>query len=157
MLPEGLQTLDGFLSGEAERIRKAVRDVLVGYNDDVLTFLAPYAQRIKAATENVDLGGGVVPNHRYLAQALRRLKALDDGNCLCTVLVGYAFASPGVESRGGLIDIIKINPQLPSHSDEHLCRCRRCGQHYLVREEAGWHMPSYQWLPYSPPEEALTG
>jgi hypothetical protein len=149
MRPDGPEALDNFLSGDSERVYQAVRTVMAGYDDEVLRFLSLHADRIEAATKTVDLGGAIVSNRRYLAQSIRRLRAVEAGDCLCTLLQDYGLSLPGSESRAGLIEILAETEPEPYVVSYH-CRCRHCGQEYLATESHGWHMPTCGWKALAP-------
>ncbi len=147
MLPDGPQALDDFLSGDPDRVYRAVREVMIGYDDEVLDFLAPHVGRIEAATKGIDLGGAIVPNRRYLAEAIRRLRAVAEGVCFCTLLPDRTLTGPRGEERAGLIEVERETVLREEYATLYRCRCKRCGSRWQVREETGWHMPTYQWVP----------
>lgn len=137
--------LEAFLSRDPQRIWQACGWVRRCWDREALRRLASEAERIKAATKGVDLGGTLRPNSLLLTQALRRLDYAGGEGCFCALLPQDDLADPRPLAKAGHLDLTEDRID-PATGDGHLaCTCTACGTAYRVTEVMGYHYPWYRW------------
>jgi hypothetical protein len=143
MRPEGL--LEGLLSGDAHRIWEAASGVTRLWDRDSLRWLAGHAAAIRAATEDVELGGALRPNRVILDLALKRMELARGEACFCGLYAKDLFANPKREAEDGFVRVISKQDNAETWETDWEVVCATCGTAYRVRQNDGWHIPTYAW------------
>ena len=67
------------------------------------------------------------------------------GGCLCALYARDDLFAPSRESAAGNVEILTEVMDPVAWASDYLCRCRVCGQHFAVHEDASYHYPWYVW------------
>ena len=133
------------LSGDADKIWSASCAICsLSQNHDKMMELIPYKEKMYYATRNIELGGAIVSNHRFLTQAFKVLEVHEKGEeCPCSLL--GEDASPKHLLEDGyfeLMDVMYFSKS--SYIDYYIIRCNRCKKLYKV-EEREYHYTWWSW------------
>jgi hypothetical protein len=148
MLPEAL--LDGLLSKDAHRIWEAASRITRLRDRDALQWLAEHDAGIRAATAGVYLGGAFRPNEVILSQALRRMEMARGSACFCSLYAEDMFANPQREADDGFIEVLSLQDNTETLETDWLVTCKACGKQLQIKQNDGWHVPTYRWTPKRP-------
>lgn len=148
--PEALEDL---LSQDPARIMDGVWQVLKTHDRAELTELTKARGRIRKSTGSVALAGALISNELHLETAMNRLdlfaSELADGpsrsNCYCRLLTRMPVTSPITMEVQKRIRIVKSTTLHEQMACIYRCACLACDARFRVREENGWHVPTYAW------------
>jgi hypothetical protein len=142
--------LSDFTSGDAHRIWLACGAVRQSWDRASLRLLQARAADIRAATQGIDLGGMLRPNATHLDFALRKLQFAAGEACFCALYLTDDLCDPTRAAANGHIIILSETVDQAAYATSFRCGCLACGQHFAVREEAGYHYPWYAWTHATP-------
>ncbi|WP_405374506.1 MULTISPECIES: hypothetical protein [unclassified Microbacterium] len=134
--------LEDFLSGETSRVLHATWQVLGSRDPALVDPLVPHIARIRAATENLDLGGMLRPNSANVRYALEKLEHRGQGLCWCQDYPGPDHRDPTREEKDGHVRILSTSA--PGWSMTYECECTVCGRIYAV-EQGDYHVMWWRW------------
>lgn len=138
-----------FLSGDGQRMLHAVWEIFKTRDPRLLDPPAAALPRIRAAADEVNLGGMLVSNNANLNHVLCRLEIYRRGQCLCAAydsLDRYDSSSfydvEKEESRGHvkIVGEIPVDGWIPIR----ICECTGCGRRFEV-EQGESHYTWWHW------------
>ncbi len=140
------ELIDDMLSKDPKRIWCASCEIIsLGQNHDRIMELVPYLSQIKSKTNNVELGGLIHPNSRFLKQAIETIEwHMKEKSCPCCLL-GESSNPIQLEADEyiTITDTVYINKS--NYVDYYLVRCNRCETKYKV-EEREYHSTWWNWV-----------
>jgi hypothetical protein len=139
--------LEDLVSRDPNRVWSGSCAVIKLRDPELLDLLAGELPRIRAATENLPLGGMVFSNSEHLRFAVRKLEYCQQrAGCLCRLYPEYLFFNPEVEAAAGNISIEGITYVENRWVDAYSCVCTLCGIRYRVEERESHYM-WWRWAP----------
>ena len=135
------------LSRDATRIHAALWEIVRCDDRGVLAALAAEVLPMRERIADVPLGGGLIPNARLREIAFRRLELSRSEACFCTLYPAEWFRDPAKEAEAGRVAILAVAHDRQAWTSRHECRCLICGCAYRVAGQAGWHVPTWEWVP----------
>lgn len=135
------EILRDLLSQDPRRITRAANDAIKA-PQAVLLELAPHADRIDRATDDLDYGGALHSNANHVEQAIRVIRAAGAGECECTTWHGWLFYEPAKLEKAGKVEILGTSE--PGWSMTYDCRCTACGRRCTV-DQNDTHFTYWRW------------
>ena len=133
--------IDNFLSEEPSRILDASHKVInsVVSNRPLIEALVPYLDEIISTTSNLNYGGAILSNDRFVSKAIDIIKTSQTDECLCEFAFEYFGCSAERLAKSNGFLLVE-----PSKSEGFVStgviQCPVCKNKYAVIEEyTGWH------------------
>ena len=132
------------LSGDADKIWSASCAICsLSQNHDRVMELIPYKEKMRHATQNIDLGGAIALNQRFLRKAFEVMEVHEKGGeCPCSLL--GEDSNPKYLLEDGYFELIDVVYSGSSYIDHYIIRCSRCKKMYKV-EERMYHYMWWEW------------
>lgn len=133
------------LSGDADKIWSASCAICsLSQNHDKVMELVPYKEKMYYATRNIELGGAIALNNRFLKKAFEVMEVHEEGKeCPCILLGGDS--NPKHLLEDGYIELMDVVYSSNSgYIDYYMVRCNRCKKGYKV-EEREYHYTWWSW------------
>lgn len=137
--------INDMLSGDADKIWSASCAICsLSQNHDKVMELVPYKEKMDYATRNIELGGAIALNHRFLKKAFEVMEVHEEGKeCPCILLGGDS--NPNHLLEDGYIELLDVVCFSNSgYIDYYVIRCNRCKKLYKV-EEREYHFTWWKW------------
>ena len=139
------QILLDMLSGEASRVLHAsheVKDSAIT-NTKLIKELYPYLPEIKKKSSNLQYGGAILPNKRFVEKAIQMIEASVDEKCLCE----YLFDDFGQNGKNmERFGFVLLEETMDNYINKSIIECPVCFQRYeVVEEDTGWHINSTRY------------
>jgi hypothetical protein len=116
-----------------------------GQDHDGIAPLIKYLPEIKEKTKDLDLGGLIAPNRRFVDFAIKTIEFHKDSKeCTCTLYKDYEMFNPKKEAGKGNIIIyetVLINEDYP---DYYIAECLKCGRKIKIFERE-YHFTWWEW------------
>lgn len=113
-------------------------------NHDRIMELVPYKEQMISATSNIELGGAVAPNSRFLQKAFKIIYFHKDNmGCPCLLLGEDANPIHCVED-GYFTLKDTVHGKDSNYVDYYILYCKRCGRLYQV-DEREYHYIWWNW------------
>jgi hypothetical protein len=145
MQPKVEDLLADLLSKDRHRIWSASWGVVRLWDRQALCWLGGHSVQIKAATEGVQLGGGLRPNEEALSLALQRIDMAKGRTCFCSFYAKDMFFDPQREADEGFVEVLSKQDNAETWETDWRVACKSCGQMHGVTQNDGWHVPTYRW------------
>ncbi len=138
--------IDDMLSEDSKRIWSASCEIIsLGQNHETIMEFVPYLSEIKSKTKNVELGGLIHPNKRFLKQAIETIEWHMSGKgCPCCLLRENSNPRQ-LEAEGYITITDTVHMNESGYVDYYLVRCNRCKAKYKV-EEREYHSTWWDWI-----------
>jgi len=139
--------VDDFLSKDVRRVMHATWEVFHTRDPKVLEPLAAKLSAIDKATDDLALGGALMPNGKNLSHALDRIALFGKGGCLCAAYTGHLLYEPAKEEAYGHARIAEVIPVFfkgRPDRPKRICECTDCGRRFTV-EEGEYHYTWWKW------------
>ncbi len=133
-----------FLSGDPDRVLTALWAVVHTRDPQVLAPVVAALPAIRQATEELELGGILVPNRRNLQHALDRVELVGKGVCLCAAYPSHLGYDPAKEENRQHVRIVDTRHNDQQWVPDRICECRDCGKLFRV-EEGEYHYTWWKW------------
>ena len=134
------QIISDMLSGDAERILHASHTVIHSAitNRKLIMNLFPYLSEIKKKTNNLQYGGAILPNKRFVEKAIQMIGDSIEEKCLCEYLFdGFGQNGKSMERVG----FVLLEETTDNYINRSIIECPVCHQRYEVEDEyTGWHI-----------------
>jgi hypothetical protein len=134
------------ISGDSHKIWEASNEIIKYCQDtDSIQPLIKWLEEIKDKTHNINLGGGLAPNKRFLDKAIETIEHYKYKNeCTCQLYIGgyYDGFNPKEEEQKGNIKV--LNEIQGDWMADYTVQCSRCHQEYDVIQREG-HYTWYKW------------
>ena len=119
----------------------------------VLAKVAARRRAIVARCDGFDMGGMIYPARKHFDVAMERLRLFSDRlengasqeNCYCRVFGQLDITGPEFVAKSGRVEVIETIVHREQRASDYRCKCSDCGARFNVREETGWHLPTYEW------------
>lgn len=135
------------LSGDIHKIWKASCEICsLSQNHNKVMELAPFKTTMLAATRDIDLGGMIARNNRFLKRAFEIISFHENStNCSCQLVDDES--DPHQMEEDGYVNIIETQYyENSSYPDYYMVQCNNCKKIYKV-EEREYHMTWWRWTP----------
>jgi hypothetical protein len=133
--------LEDITSADPIRIWSSAGAIIRLRDGDQLDQLAAHLPYIRATTDDVPLGGMMLPNSVHLQFALRKLEFhWRREGCLCRLYPEYLMYNPEWEAEDGHVRIDGTTYIQNKWVDEYACTCTACGARYLAKEGESHYM-----------------
>lgn len=140
------ELIDDMLSEDAHRIWSASCAIIsLGQCHEGIIELVSYLDQMKLKTKNIELGGSIHSNRRFLMKAFAVIEWHANGSgCPCCLLDENS--NPNHLEEDGYItitDTVCVNNS--NYIDYYLAKCNNCQAHYKV-EEREYHSLWWNWI-----------
>lgn len=136
------ELLDEILSGDPHLVRSACGTILKqSQNEELIREFIPYLNEIKTGTANLEMGGGLAPNKRFVKKVIQVLEHYKyNRGCSCQLL--------GQDDNPEKFDTIDLKETV-KYQDKcvhiyYIVECKKCHQKYKVSEEL-YHYVWWDW------------
>lgn len=136
------ELLDDILSGNPQKVWSSSCAIIkLSQDDERIKEFIPYLEEIKAKTANLDMGGLLAPNDRFVKKVIKILEHYKmERECSCCLLDGND--NP---AHCKTIDIKEeVYFQDSKRVDYYMVECRKCNQKYKVYERES-HFLWWDW------------
>lgn len=98
------------------------------------------------ATNEIDMGGMLAPNSRFLFFAFRKMEFCRSGTaCICNLYPEHEGFDPEKHEKLGNVRISsRPDPNVANKELLYVCECTKCGQKYLA-DEREYHSRWWKW------------
>ncbi len=132
-------------SRDSHRVWAASWRVLRSRDDTLFAALAASLDPIRAATEDLPLGGSLHSNAITLNAMFARVDHRRRGTCWCRSYSDLLLFDPAREQTAGYVRI--DGASAPGWSMTYDVTCTVCGRRYAV-EQGEYHYPWWKWVPF---------
>lgn len=136
------ELLGELLSGETRLVRSACSAIIkMSQDEERIREFIPYLTEIKAKTANLEMGGGLAQNKRFVQKVIQVIEYYKSGRgCSCQLF--------GQDDNPEKYDTIELKEQV-KYQDKcihiyYIVECRKCHQKYKVSEEL-YHYVWWDW------------
>ena len=139
--------LPDMLSGDEKRILSASHTVIYSAikNRRLINELHPYLSEIKEKTRNLNYGGTMLPNKRFVEKAIRMIEDSVGDKCLCEYLFdGFGQNGKNMVQYGFVL--LEENTDVDNYIHRSIVECSNCHKKYEVEEEyTGWYITTTRY------------
>jgi hypothetical protein len=117
-------------------------------NSNDRTILHAVAERVlpkRAQVEDIELGGGIIPNKHWLQLALTKLELSKGDAYFCPMYPHSEFCDPEKEQDSHNVSTELRERNFKTWSTDHISHCKNCGQCFEVHGKSGWHVSWWKW------------
>lgn len=136
------ELLDEILSGDSHKVWSSSCAIMkLSQNEERIKEFVPYLNEIKTKTANLNLGGTIAPNDRFVKKVIKVLEHYrTGGGCSCCLLDGN-----DDPNNYETIDIQEtVNYKDSNWVDFYIVECKKCNQKYKVCERE-YHYTWWDW------------
>ncbi len=136
------ELLAGILSGDPKQVWCSSCTIMkMSQDDEQIKEFVPYLDEIRAKTANLELGGALAPNSRFVKKVIRTLEHYKTNQqCSCCLLDEND--NPNFYKT---IDIKeKVYFKDSNYTDYYIVECKKCNQKYKVIERE-YHYTWWDW------------
>lgn len=140
------EIIQDMLSGDSHKIWRASCCICsLSQNHDRIVELLPYLHQIAYSTKNIDLGGKLVSNSRFLKKAFEIMDFhMKNMGCPCCLL-GEDFSPIDLVSDNYFVLMDTVYMNNSNYVDYYNVCCKCCGIIYKV-EERDYHFTWWNWI-----------
>jgi len=136
------ELLDEILSGDPKKVWYSSCAIMkLSQDDERIKEFVPYLNEIKLKTANLELGGALVPNKRFVKKVIKTLEHYRYGQgCSCCLL-----SEDDDPHDYNTIEIREeVNYEGRTWIDYYVVECKKCKQKYKVSERL-YHYTWWDW------------
>lgn len=136
------ELLDEILSGNPHKVWSSSCAIMkLSQDDERIKEFIPHLEEIKSKTANLDMGGLLLPNDRFVKKVIKILEHYQKGQeCSCCLLDGND--NPTYYKT---IDInAEVNFNDSNRVEYYEVKCKKCNQKYKVYERE-YHFLWWEW------------
>ena len=137
------EIIEDLISKDITRVKKSACEIIsLSQNQKALFPLLCYISQIKEETKNLEMGGALAPNKRFVDYAIKILEFHENKiNCTCDLYIDkYECNNPKSEETKGNIEIKTITRIEEKWIDFYVGQCKKCQQNFKIIEREGHYM-----------------
>lgn len=136
------ELLEEILSGDPQMVWSSSCAIMkLSQDDERIKEFLPYLDEIKAKTADLDMGGALVPNDRFVKKVIKILEHYKtDSGCSCCLLDGND--NPNYYQTIDIKEEVKLKDS--NWVEYYLVECKKCNQKYKVYERE-YHFTWWDW------------
>ncbi len=132
------EILEKITSGDTHKVwESACKIISLGQDHHSIVPLIPFLPSIIKKTKNLQMGGVIAPNQRFIDYAIKTIEFHRDSNaCSCNLYLGpdSITPNPNIEAKKGNIQILDTVRIEGKWVDFYQVKCQKCNQLYRVIE-----------------------
>jgi hypothetical protein len=138
------EIIDKITSRDTHNVWSSACEIISwGQNHEKILPLINYLPAIKEKTKELDLGGAIAPNQRFIDFAIRTIEFhRDNKECSCNLFLEHSI-EPKKEKEKGNITI--INEKVSDCEIDYNAKCLKCNQIYNINQNDAGHTTWYTW------------
>lgn len=139
------ELLEEILSGDPQKVWASSCAIMRLSQDDArIKQFVPYVEEIKAKTKNLEMGGLLASNNRFVKKIIDILEHYKKcTSCSCCLLDGCD--NPNNYSTIDIKEVVNIRDS--NYVDYYKVECKKCKQKYIVYERE-YHFTWWEWHPF---------
>lgn len=140
------QVLKEITSRDTHKVwRSSCEIIKYSQNENVISPLIKHLPFIKKKIANLDMGGALLPNQRFVDFAIKIIEFYRDskGQCSCCLYLQYG-VNPQKEEKNNFISINETMKIEGGWVDYYLASCSKCNKGFKIIEREG-HFTWWKW------------